>query len=96
MVLGTPLPSGGLEGLSVLDLGCGSGRDCYLASALVGPNGKVVRAICLFLTPDPLCRCEHTFGENFRLFNKLRAGESTFLLEDTCILDLSRRTTPEG
>jgi ubiquinone/menaquinone biosynthesis C-methylase UbiE len=41
MVVGTPLPSGGLNGLSVLDLGCGSGRDCYLASALVGPEGKV-------------------------------------------------------
>ncbi|KAH9250935.1 hypothetical protein BASA81_011323 [Batrachochytrium salamandrivorans] len=39
---GTPLPSAGLEGLSVLDLGCGSGRDCYLASALVGNTGKVV------------------------------------------------------
>ena len=30
-----------IEGLSVLDLGCGSGRDCYLASCLVGPTGKV-------------------------------------------------------
>jgi len=25
----------------VLDLGCGSGRDCYLASALVGADGSV-------------------------------------------------------
>lgn len=32
----------GLEGLTVLDLGCGSGRDCYLASALVGEQGHVV------------------------------------------------------
>jgi ubiquinone/menaquinone biosynthesis C-methylase UbiE len=37
---GTPLPTS-IEGLSVLDLGCGSGRDCYLASSLVGPLGKV-------------------------------------------------------
>lgn len=37
---GTPLPTS-IEGLSVLDLGCGSGRDCYIASALVGPQGSV-------------------------------------------------------
>lgn len=37
---GTPLPTS-IEGLHVLDLGCGSGRDCYLASALVGEHGSV-------------------------------------------------------
>jgi SAM-dependent methyltransferase len=26
----------------VLDLGCGSGRDCYLLSRLVGPGGRVI------------------------------------------------------
>jgi SAM-dependent methyltransferase len=31
-----------LEGLSVLDLGCGSGRDVYALSQLVGENGRVV------------------------------------------------------
>lgn len=31
-----------LEGLSVLDLGCGAGRDVYIASQLVGPKGRVV------------------------------------------------------
>ncbi|KAK7487348.1 hypothetical protein BaRGS_00021437, partial [Batillaria attramentaria] len=31
-----------LEGCSVLDLGCGSGRDCYAVSKLVGPSGRVV------------------------------------------------------
>lgn len=30
-----------LEGCRVLDLGCGSGRDCYLLSALVGEHGHV-------------------------------------------------------
>ena len=31
----------GIEGLRVLDLGSGSGRDCYLAAALVGPRGHL-------------------------------------------------------
>eukprot|EP00239_Pterosperma_sp_CCMP1384_P001241 CAMPEP_0197847870 /NCGR_PEP_ID=MMETSP1438-20131217/7361_1 /TAXON_ID=1461541 /ORGANISM="Pterosperma sp., Strain CCMP1384" /LENGTH=444 /DNA_ID=CAMNT_0043459929 /DNA_START=188 /DNA_END=1523 /DNA_ORIENTATION=- len=38
---GVPLPSG-IEGLRVLDLGSGSGRDCFVAAALVGENGSVV------------------------------------------------------
>jgi arsenite methyltransferase len=37
---GSPLPLG-MSGLRVLDLGSGSGRDCYLAAALVGPHGHV-------------------------------------------------------
>lgn len=32
----------GLEGLTVLDLGCGAGRDVYIASQLVGKNGRVI------------------------------------------------------
>lgn len=31
-----------LAGLTILDLGSGSGRDCYLASQLVGENGRVI------------------------------------------------------
>jgi len=38
---GNPIPLG-IEGLSVLDLGSGSGRDCYIASQMVGPKGKVI------------------------------------------------------
>jgi len=37
---GTPLPQG-ITGLDLLDLGSGSGRDCYVAAAMVGPNGSV-------------------------------------------------------
>lgn len=37
---GAPLPLG-IKDLRVLDLGCGSGRDCYVASALVGESGSV-------------------------------------------------------
>jgi len=38
---GSPIPAA-IEGCTVLDLGCGSGRDVYLASKLVGPDGLVI------------------------------------------------------
>ena len=38
---GSPIPSE-LEGRTVLDLGCGTGRDVYLLSKLVGPKGRVI------------------------------------------------------
>ena len=37
---GLPIPLG-CQNCSVLDLGCGSGRDCYIAAKLVGPKGSV-------------------------------------------------------
>lgn len=40
-----------LEGLRVLDLGCGSGRDVYLLAQLVGPSGAVVG---VDMTPEQL------------------------------------------
>ena len=30
-----------VEGCRIVDLGSGSGRDCYILSKLVGPNGYV-------------------------------------------------------
>lgn len=38
---GLTLPSG-VKGLRILDLGSGSGRDCYIASKLVGEHGHVI------------------------------------------------------
>jgi arsenite methyltransferase len=38
---GSPIPDV-LEGLTVVDLGCGTGRDCYLLSHLVGASGSVI------------------------------------------------------
>jgi arsenite methyltransferase len=38
---GSPIPSA-LTGATVLDLGCGTGRDVYLLSQLVGEQGRVI------------------------------------------------------
>lgn len=38
---GSPIPHA-LEGKTVLDLGSGTGRDCFILSKLVGPKGQVI------------------------------------------------------
>ena len=38
---GAPLPLG-IDGLTVLDLGSGSGRDSYVCAQLVGEHGRVI------------------------------------------------------
>jgi arsenite methyltransferase len=47
---GSPLPPA-LEGRTVLDLGCGTGRDVYLLSRLVGESGRVIG---IDMTPEQL------------------------------------------
>lgn len=51
---GSPIPAL-LEGKTVLDLGCGSGRDVYIISKLVGENGL---SIGLDMTPEQLLIAE--------------------------------------
>eukprot|EP00956_Cyclotella_meneghiniana_P021848 scaffold40463_cov76-Cyclotella_meneghiniana.AAC.2 len=40
-----------VEGMTILDLGCGAGRDVYIASQLVGTEGKVIG---VDMTPEQL------------------------------------------
>ncbi|MGR9087352.1 MAG: methyltransferase domain-containing protein [Gammaproteobacteria bacterium] len=47
---GSPIPPA-VKGRTVLDLGCGTGRDCYLLSKLVGPKGHVIG---VDMTPEQL------------------------------------------
>ncbi|CAN8068722.1 unnamed protein product [Agarophyton chilense] len=47
---GSPIPSH-LKGCDLLDLGCGTGRDAFLSSALVGQEGSVIG---VDMTPEQL------------------------------------------
>ncbi len=47
---GSPIPAA-IEGATVLDLGCGTGRDAFLVSRLVGATGRVIG---LDMTPGQL------------------------------------------
>ncbi len=38
---GHPIPSN-IRGLTILDMGCGSGNDCFVAAQLAGKNGKII------------------------------------------------------
>ncbi len=61
---GSPLPPL-VEGLTVLDLGCGAGRDAYLASRLVGPDGHVIG---VDMTPEQLEVAERNLNSQMARF----------------------------
>jgi arsenite methyltransferase len=100
---GSPLPPA-VEGCTVLDLGCGSGRDCYVLSRLVGAAGRVIG---LDMTPEQLAvarRHLHWHAErygypapnvDFRegLIEDLReagiADASVDVVVSNCVLNLS-------
>ena len=48
-------------GESLLDVGCGAGFDCFVASARVGPSGRVEG---IDLTPEMISRASHHLSES--------------------------------
>lgn len=61
---GSPLPPV-LKGCTVLDLGCGTGRDVFLASRLVGPDGFVIG---IDMTEEQLAVGRRHLGAQMRRF----------------------------
>ena len=59
--VGNPFLLGGVAaGASLLDVGCGAGFDCFVASSLVGPSGRVEG---IDLTPEMVSRASHHLSE---------------------------------
>lgn len=61
---GSPIPEA-LDGKVVLDLGCGTGRDVFLASKLVGPDGYVIG---VDMTEEQLEVAKHNVGNQMKRF----------------------------
>lgn len=61
---GSPIPPL-LEGMTVLDLGCGTGRDVYVASKLVGKSGRVIG---VDMTPEQLAVAERHIDSQMERF----------------------------
>jgi arsenite methyltransferase len=91
-----------LEGLRVLDLGCGSGRDVYALAQLVGPKGEVVGVDMteeqLAVAQRHLAHHEETFGyANVRFLHgyierldELGLEEGSFdVIVSNCVVNLS-------
>ena len=72
---GTPLPAGGISGLTVLDLGSGSGRDVYMAAMLTGPKGK---AIGIDMTDEQLDVARRNVSELQKNFGAENLAEIKF------------------
>ena len=67
---GSPLPLA-LEGCTVLDLGSGSGRDCFMLSKLVGPKGRVIG---VDMTPEQLAVARRHLDYHARLWGHAKSN----------------------
>jgi SAM-dependent methyltransferase len=67
---GSPLPPA-LEGATALDLGCGSGRDTFILSKLVGERGHVIG---LDMTPEQLSVAEKHLDYHRQQFGYARGN----------------------
>src|SRR5262249_14616375 len=67
---GAPLPHA-LEGATALDLGCGSGRDTFLLSKLVGERGQVIG---VDMTPEQLAVAHGHMDHHRRQFGYARSN----------------------
>lgn len=84
---GSPIPVD-IEGCTVLDLGCGSGRDVFMVSALVGEAG---RAIGVDMTPEQLAIGRRHQAAQARAFGHAKSNV-TFLeggFEDIAALGIA-------
>ncbi len=84
---GVPIPPC-LDGLTVLDLGCGTGRDCYLLSQMVGPEGRVIG---VDMTDEQLATARHYQDFHRQAFGHAHSNVSFVqgFIEDLSRLDIA-------
>ncbi|GJD09462.1 Arsenite methyltransferase [Galdieria sulphuraria] len=80
----SPIPTA-MEGCTVLDLGCGTGRDVYLCSALVGNKGKVIGVDLLPEMLEIASQYKSYHAEKF--FQD--SSQSNILSFSNCVVNLS-------
>lgn len=93
---GSPVADAGIkEGDTVVDLGSGGGIDCFLASKLVGPHGKVIG---VDMTPEMLSKARELAEKSGTANTEFRLGEIEHLpvadgtadvIISNCVVNLS-------
>lgn len=107
---GSPVLDAGLQpGETVLDLGCGTGVECFIASRLVGPQGRVIGVDMLLAMLARAARGAARVTANLGFINLefkqgyledlLLPDESVSVVLSNCVINLSshkRRTFREA
>lgn len=79
---GSPIPLH-IKGLKVLDIGCGTGRDCYIMSKLVGQDGFVYG---IDMTENQLAVANRHIEKQTRRFG-LKRPNVRFILDDMASIE---------
>jgi len=82
---GSPIPPA-LDGMTVLDLGCGSGRDSYVLAQLVGATGRVIG---LDMTEEQLEIARSTQGWHAERFGFANTEFKQGYIEDLAAADIA-------
>ena len=84
---GSPIPPA-IDGCTVLDLGCGSGRDSFICAKLVGENGYVIG---VDMTENQLAVARRHEAEHAKCFGYAKPNTSFRLgyMEDLSALDIA-------
>lgn len=89
---GSPIPPA-IDGCTILDLGCGAGRDAYLAGRLVGPTGSVIG---VDMTDEPLAVARRHVDSQMARFGHARPNVEfrQGLIEDLAACGISPAIDP--
>ncbi|PYK47405.1 MAG: hypothetical protein DME51_13730 [Verrucomicrobia bacterium] len=76
------------EGETVLDLGSGTGKICFIAAQIVGPKGKVIGVDMTDITSAASLLAADALAEELRVKHPLIASDSIDVVVSNCVLNL--------